>query len=557
MSMKNRMHIGRNILCAMLLLQGAAPLWAQVGGNNNTNDEVIVIKQYESTLQDADRISFNPTIPDAKTTVDEKLTYTNTDVAFKSLKFEPNALKPIALGKEKPEKHNTSFIKLGFGTQLTPLAQLMYNGSNIKNTIGYGLWYNHLSAKGFKVKYQQFSDDALGAYVNFKPGQGAVEIGTSFSFRNLRTHFYGADSAENRKAIFQRLRSYDGNVYFKNAKANKIGLNFRQDLRFNYFQGYKEHANEWLAGGTTYLEKGFAKYHHVEAKLDFDITQYKADSISQQRNIFRFLAGYFFDNDDWFGRGNIGFAMDGKKAYLQAQLAAEKKLYKNYLIVFGKWNYGLDVNTYGSFATANNFVAGNIPLANTRTSDVETGFKGTAKNLNYKLAFHYLRQNNKALFINDSAHIERFDVIYDRADIFRIKAEAGYNIKEDLRVGLSVQYNLYKMKVQQHAWHEPALNLALSATYNIQDKILVGADFYALAGAYALVPGGYAGKTTPELTAKLIKGTADINLRAEYIFKNYLSFFANFNNLAHQKYQRYYRYQSYGFNCVGGVKFSF
>ncbi|MFN8293356.1 MAG: hypothetical protein U0T72_06495 [Chitinophagales bacterium] len=529
----------KSIGTAMVLLFSFVSM-AQSG----TNDEVIVIKQYQSTLNDADKITVSPEIPELETTK-QTYSYRLPQRDFKTGYFQPNPLKPIALSKEKIERRNQSYIKLGFGLPWMPVAQLEYNERKVKN-LKFGLHYNHLSAASFTNKLQRFSNDKVGFYLSGTPGK--VEVGTAFSFHNIRNHFYAfADSSTTRKNVLQQLRSFDGNVFIKNAVENNAKLNFRQDIRFNYFMETKGKSNEWLVGGTTNLERAFAKLHHAEADFDFDISNYR-DTAALQRNIFQFKLGYFFDNDDWFLKAKAGLAIDGKKVYPLVQIAAEKRLYQHAIIAFVNWDWVFHKNSFAQFAMLNNFVSSSLNLTNTRRSDLQAGLKGTINGFSYNARFHYKYVWNMPLLVNDTNDMKRFKVIHDNASIFTIHAEAGYNWLNNLQLLFNIDYHIFKMKTEQKAWHEPALDMSLRASYNLKEKFVLGLQLFVLAQSNAKLADG---------SAAAIKATGDINLSAEYIFKKYLSFFLDLNNIAHQKYQRWYGYQSLGINGVVGVKFSF
>ena len=127
-----------------------------------TNDQVIIMKEYEAKVKDADKVSLSPNIPEEEDRT-PKLAYKIPERDYKDIPFEPNALKPLGMSNDKLEKFNSSYIKFGFGSQLTPLAELMYNDNKSKK-IKYGFYYDHLSQYGFHIKNQKYSDDKVGAY---------------------------------------------------------------------------------------------------------------------------------------------------------------------------------------------------------------------------------------------------------------------------------------------------------------------------------------------------------------------------------------------------------
>ena len=197
------------ILAAACSLGAISGAFAQQG----TNDQVIIIKEYDAKVKDAEKISFSPNIPEEEDKL-PKLSYKVPSRDFKDIPFEPNPLKPLGMSSDKLERFNSSYIKFGFGTQLTPLVELMYNDNKTKN-LKYGIYYDHLSQYGFKIKNQKFSDDKLGAYAKYAINTSMLDV--AFNFHNLRTHFYGSpDTVFDGKAILQNLRDYDLNIGFKN-----------------------------------------------------------------------------------------------------------------------------------------------------------------------------------------------------------------------------------------------------------------------------------------------------------------------------------------------------
>lgn len=516
------------------------------------SEEVIVVKEYEATIQDAQRIGLQPSIPE----VEDKaptFDYSIPKAEYKNFVFEPNPLKPIGIGKEKLEKFNASFIKLGFGGHLNPLAQLAYNDNRTAN-LKFGVLYNHYSMYGFKNKLQRFSDDEAGVYVRYFPK--TFELGTAFNFHNYRTHFYGlsvdtllTDSIVKPKDARQVFRTYDAQLYFRNAQKNNAGIDFNQDFRFNYLQEIFGKANEWFLAGNTDFKKKFLVHHFALGHFDFDASQLKYDTIKLQRNIFRFALGYGYDNDDWQAKAQIGMAILGKKVFPTADLHIEKRLYQHSVIAYLDYQLNYHKNSLLTFAERNRFVYNNAPLTNTLAGDFGAGLKGTIGNFSYNAAFHLNHLQQLALFVNDTNDYRRFTTVYDSNTlVYNGHVELGYNAKEWLRFSVIADYNHYQLKNQQRAWHEPNLRVTFRANYVWKNKIRVSVDVFGLSNSYALLKGG---------ETATIKGVADVNLSAEYLMNKRFSFFGTLNNIGHFKYQRWYGYPSFGINGVLGAKFSF
>ena len=113
---------------ALVLLAAPDTTMAQV-----TTQQVIVVKEFEATIQDAQKVNISPNIPEVEETK-PVLNYTVPSKDFKDMSFEPNPLKPLSMSAEKLEKLNSSFIKIGFGSQIMPIAQLAYNDNKTKKS---------------------------------------------------------------------------------------------------------------------------------------------------------------------------------------------------------------------------------------------------------------------------------------------------------------------------------------------------------------------------------------------------------------------------------------
>ena len=538
-SVKNK-FIFLTVLCS-----AALTVFAQKEGEGVGSQQVIVVKEYEATIQDAQKVNIQPNIPE----IEEKkpvLNYSIPTKEFKDISFEANPLKPIAISKEKLQAYNSSYIKIGFGSQLMPLVQFAYNDNKTKN-LQFGIMYDHLSARGWDIKNQHFSDDKAGVYLKYFPKK--VEVGLAFNFRNYRTHFYGTDTSFSEKAVRQVFRTYDASVYIRNAQKNKLDIDIKQTLNFNYFQETYGGAHEWFVAGQTDFQKRFKQFHAITASFNFDASSLKNDSLTLNRTIFTPMVGYSFNNDDWKAHASFGVAIDGKVPVFACNVHLEKRLYEHSIIAYIDYVHGDQKNSLSSLAQTNNYIRNYVTIKNSTVGDFGAGFKGTLENFSYNLAFHLVHDVRMPLFINDSTDTKRFVAVYDSsALIYNVHFEGGYNAKEWLRFLLIGDYNYYHLKNTAEAWQMPAFKATLRANYIWKNKISVTLDLYGITGSHALLA---------ENKRATIKGTADINIGAEYFFNKHLSFFANLNNIANLKYQQWYNYPSYGINGMIGGKFSF
>jgi hypothetical protein len=538
---------GGNVLVTLCLLIVSITTYAQQG----TNDQVIITKEYEGKIKDAEKISLAPNIPEVKETTPE-LTYNVPQREFKEISFEPDLIRPLGMSADKLERYNSSYIRLGVGSQLTALADLVYNGHNKADNVKYGFFYDHLNQYGFKVKDQRYSDDQLGAFMKYFVKK--LELSAGFGFHNLRTHFYGSPDTLSANAILQNLRNYDLNIGIRNSQKNKANIDYYTLVRGNYFQETYGGGYEYFVNGDVGATYNFKKFHAVFASFRGDVSSYNTKSsdtvnASAMQTLFYTTVGYGFNNDDWKARGAFTVGVDGSTVYALPDLYLEKRLYQHSLLAYAGWEIRLDKNSFQSLSAENNFVNSIIALKNTRVSDIYAGLKGTMGGFSYNLRFAYKDIYNMAFFFTDTLDTKRFYVAYDRTVTdFNGLIELGYNYKDKLRILSTTDINSYTATGYQYAWYAPLLKTSFKFSYIIEKKIIVGADVFAFSDYHGLLAPGYV------LT---VKANADANLNIEYIFNKHVSFFGKLNNLANQRYQIYANYPVYGINGLVGAKFSF
>jgi hypothetical protein len=541
----------KHIATASLIMAVAAnQANAQTVSPDLDSEKIIITRDYEARIEDAQRLKMNPSIPD--TEVETPVLSYEVPSRLLKLKYPPHPVRPLAMPKAKKETFMNSYVKLGFGTQFSPLAELVYNDNSVEN-LQFGAYYKHLSAYG-RRENQKFRHNEMGAYAQYFLKK--AETGFNFRFDQDVNHFYGYNSEDttfNAADVKQRVREIGGDIYIKSGALNDKEVDFDQVASFSTMQdifGVKE----WFIRYNSNITKVFKNNHFLNVMGEVDISNYiPTNRDDLEREIFQIGGDYTFNNDDWKLTAGLvtafGDVIKDQYFNLYPKLYTEKRLYKNHLIFYSGWSRRLQKNSYLNFVNENPFINANIDVQNSRIEDRMAGFKGSAESFTYNARFSNKVVKGMALFVNDSTDMKRFNVVYDKnLTIINLNIETGYMWNEKLNTFLTVDFMLYEPDEQLKAWHLPLLNTNLTTTYNLKNKILLRGEIYGLAGAYGRNQLG---------EAELIKGIVDINLGAEYQFSKYLSFFANLNNLANTKYQRFYNYPTFGFNGMVGAKFSY
>ena len=397
-------------------------------------------------------------------------------------------------------------------------------------------------------------DNGVKAYASyFLP---KTEIGTNFYFDINKDHFYGYNDSDTSFAsdlVKQRVQNIAGDIFFKNAIKNKKQVDFNQTISYGYMKDFFKN-KEWTIKYASDITKIVKEKHHLNFTGSADISNFVPTYTNdKEREIFEVGASYFFNNDDFklkIGLNNaIGDVYNDKQYDALPIIYTEKKIFKEFLIFYTGWNMTLQKNTYLGFVSENPYMNTVVDINNTKIEDRKAGLKGSIKKFTYNFRFSNKVIKNMPYYVNDSLDMKRFNVEYDdRLTVFNINFEGSYVHSDKLKMLLSNDFFIYDPTDHEKAWHQPVLQTKFTTFYNIKNKIYLRGDIIGLAGAQARLADG---------TAQKIKGTADINLGAEYQFTKYLSFFLQLNNLAHMKYERYYNYPTYGFNGLIGVQLSY
>ncbi|MEI6312082.1 MAG: TonB-dependent receptor [Bacteroidota bacterium] len=546
--MKEKMHRNLNNIFILLILFVVSnhSLFAQ-GNNDDLNNKVVVVKDAQVSIQEGDKIIFVPQIIEKEIPV-QSFECTTED-KFINIEYTPTNLKAQAIKKEAPIEAQNSYLKVGFGSLLSPYAELNYNDI-VKQKFTYGIKYKFWMAQG-KLDNQKMNQHLAGIYADYVAHKN-LKLGFNLNFDRNTHHFYGYNLNNDTTdylapTIRQTVNHFDAKVYFTNPTKNKWKVDYKQTIGFSYMFARNKNV-EYAIYGTTSFNKQFLKKHFLNIDFTFDINKltYLGITDSIKRNIFNAGASYSFDDDNWNLKAGLRLAFDQSTTYLFPNLITEKRLYKHYLIFYSAWNRELQKNTYYSFVSQNPYINTILDIKNTTVENRIAGFKGTIQNFDYDIRFTNKVVKRMPLFVNDPTDMKRFNVIYDRSvQVINLQVEASYTYNENLKFDFTGNYFLYEPLDELKAWHMPALTGNLRATYFWNNKLQTYIDIFGLTGAYAKAKDGSAIK---------LKGAVDINLGGEYKVHKYIGIFLDAKNIAHMKYQNYYLYPQFGANVTIGVR---
>jgi hypothetical protein len=525
--------------------------------------EFVYSGQYKPSVADVNKMNASPVVIDST----PKIPVTPYSIRSKKIntEFGVEPIVPAQMVGEPLTKLYNSLVKIGMGNYTTPYGELWVNTLRSKDYAA-GFRAKHFSSaytpKGYG--YGGFNDDELSVYGKKFLKKHSL-IGNADYARNT-VHLYGYDTDSfslDRNNTELRYNLIKANAQLKSHFSDPKEIN--HDINLGYYtlmDRYDTYENNVKITGEaqTAIEKNTLK---VNALVDY--YNYKTTIDTVNNTILSFQPSYVAADTNY--NAQIGFTVSADvytnitKYYIYPNLFFSYNIFEHIIIPYAGISGGLQKNSYKSFTDVNPFVLSHLTMMNSnKTIEFYGGLKGTlSATTSYHLRVSQQSLNNMAMFVNDTNGFQnQFAVIYDDAKILSVHAEAGYQLREKIRVNLAGDYYDYKMKNELRAWYKPQVQVTLSGNYNIKDKIVAKLDLFYIANQFAKT---YEADTTAanglKVVGKELKGLLDINIGGEYRYNKKLSFFVTFNNIANFRYYRWSNYPTQKFNFMAGISYSF
>jgi outer membrane receptor protein involved in Fe transport len=157
------------------------------------------------------------------------------------------------------------------------------------------------------------------------------------------------------------------------------------------------------------------------------------------------------------------------------------------------------------------------------------------------------------LFANDYANDttgKTFGIRYEpRMDAVQLHSELAYNVGEQFSATAGFTFNNYfGLKQEKRAWGLIPTELNAAIRWQLIRDLWFYSEAWVWKGAR------YLGKNGESLKGE---DAVDLNAGAEFRITKNFNLWVQFNNLLNNKYERWHQYQSFGFNILGGITYSF
>ena len=539
------------------------------------NREVTLYNPYKPSLPDFRKRSYLPDITDTSR-LRPDFTYNVVTKAY-APEYTISPIKPASLLPDPLPKLYKSFLKLGFGNYITPLAELsITNERSKKGAIGF--YASHFSTNG-TIRLKEDVDKVFAGYMDndialygkkFLKGN-LLEGAVGFS-QKLR-YAYGYDTVitnyeADKKDIRVGFNNLNADLSLASLTLDSTSFSYDFDLGYDYFYhtDKKSQHNLGLTGFMATRYEGF----YIGSGLNVQVAMLSESLYDRPKYIASLSPFIKKSTPQWNFKAGAELLLDRNMAekpkfHIYPDVNFGFSIVPSYVRFFTALNGMLERNSPEMIIEENPFLVRDGSLFKQPNTShnliVAAGINGNnGIGGNYILSASYSLFEEMLFYANllDTTDIiapetgNFFTVLPDDGELLKIHGEMSGIIKDKVSYGLEANWYNYSLTINDFPINKPDWDASVGIKYNLRNKILAGVGVTAL-GKRQLA---YQDGATLVKLAQKEPVHVNINLNAEYRYSKILSFWLKVNNIAFNRYNEYAFYPTQRFICMVGFSYS-
>jgi hypothetical protein len=569
--------IKRYFIIPALLLFCLLPVSAQVNKpETGLKREVTLYNPYKPSLPETRKRSF---LPDMNDTMKVRPDF-RYDIKTKPFLpvYTISPIKAAALLPDPLPKLYKSYVNIGFGNYITPLAEVsITNERSKKGTIGF--YGRHFSTNG-KVELQNgkkvfagYMDNDISVFGRKFFRKNIFESSVDYSQKTR--YAYGYDTSITtpyspaKKDIRLGYNNIGANASLSSLTLDSTSFSYDFDIFYNYFYN-AANMFQHNAGMTGRLAKSY-KGFYIGSGISYDYYRL-ADSIVTAPKYTASVSPFIKKSTEQWSF-QLGFlAMLDKDVYatspvihIYPDVNFSFNVVPSYVRFFAGLSGKLEKNEPLKIISENPFLTPDGSLFTLPNTDheliVSAGLKGnTGLGGNYLMSASYSLISDMLFYYNyDYPNLSKmgnyFVPLTDDVELLQVHGEMSGVISD--KISYTGDINLYKYTLTQndYAWNKPEWDAKLGLKYNLRDKIILGFELSGIGSRklgvmntdYFMNPPVYKFETPAHI---------NLNLSGEYRYSKILSFWAKFDNISYNRYYEWAFYPSQRFLCMLGFTYS-
>lgn len=539
------------------------------------NREVTLYNPYKPSLPDFRKRSYLPDITDTSR-LRPDFTYNVVTKAY-APEYTISPIKPASLLPDPLPKLYKSFLKLGFGNYITPMAELsITNERSKKGAIGF--YASHFSTNG-TIRLKEDVDKVFAGYMDndialygkkFLKGN-LLEGAVGFS-QKLR-YAYGYDTVitnyeADKKDIRVGFNNLNADLSLASLTLDSTSFSYDFDLSYDYFYhtDKKSQHNLGLTGFMATRYEGF----YIGSGLNVQVAMLSESLYDRPKYIASLSPFIKKSTPQWNFKAGAELLLDRNMAekpkfHIYPDVNFGFSIVPSYVRFFTALNGMLERNSPEMIIEENPFLVRDGSLFKQPNTShnliVAAGINGNnGIGGNYILSASYSLFEEMLFYANllDTTDIiapetgNFFTVLPDDGELLKIHGEMSGIIKDKVSYGLEANWYNYSLTINDFPINKPDWDATVGIKYNLRNKILAGVGVTAL-GKRQLA---YQDGATLVKLAQKEPVHVNINLNAEYRYSKILSFWLKVNNIAFNRYNEYAFYPTQRFICMVGFSYS-
>jgi hypothetical protein len=512
-------------------------------------DQSIKVKSFfKPVLRNAVKQSFYATPP----VVDSSRPNLNYTVPAQNLFFtyQPVSLKPLALQNFNSFGwENSNYIKVGFGNYTTPYVSAGFSLGNGSNT-ALGIYADYISSKG-TLKNQDYAKLAI-ALQGAKSYEKGYELKGKVGFNQDEYFLYGYNNSLfsfTKDQVRQRYQTITLNAGFRNTIPTEYGLNYNPTLQSSIFTDNRS-ATETNINLNAPIEKNIGESFSIKLGVAMDYTNYKKTGTSINNNIVYVNPALLYKSTKVKINAGVSPSWDNGVLNILPNLTTDIQVQGSAFVLQFGWLGYYNKGSYQRWTSINPYINQPNKLPNTKVDERFIGLKGTTGNhLVYALKAGYYGYTNMPLFVNDSISGKSFNVVNEsKLQAVHLHAEVGVIEKEIFHFAAGFNWNNYiTLQDNAKAWGLLPFDITGSLRWQLFKGLWLKSDVFIWDGA----------RFKNGNTSNKMNFVMDLNAGLELKVAKQFNVWLQANNMTNNKYQRWKNYETYGFNILGGIKYSF
>jgi len=573
----------RNLIIPALIIFCLLPVGAQVTNQESgLKREVTLYNPYKPSLPEVKKRSFLPDMNDTSKFTPEF----HYDIQTKAFmpEYIISPIKAATLLSDPLPKLYKSFVNIGIGNYLTPLAEIsITNERSKKGAIGF--YGRHFSSNG-KVELQNgykafagYMDNDISLFGKRFFRKNFFE--SSVDYSQKRRHAYGYDpriidyTPEN-KDVRMDYKKIGATASLASLTLDSTGFSYDFDIYYNFFNNTKN-LNQHSAGFSGLMAKSY-KGFYMGSGISYDYYNY-SDSLSTLPDYILSISPFVSKKtEQWaFKLGFQALLDKSSNPHIYPDINFGFSIVPTYINFFASLSGKLEKNEPWKIISENPFLVSNqfpdfVPngiLFRLPDTDheliVSGGLKGnTGMGGNYLVSASYSLINEMLFYSNivfpdsvvPTARGNYFLPIGRDAEVLNIHAEMTGPVND--KISFNWMANFYNYNVgMDDAWNKPSWDGKIGLKYNLRNKIIAGMELTAQGKLRQIVNGDFLSSQAgyPSVIVEM-PAHFNLNFSAEYRYSKILSLWAKVNNISYNRYFEWAYYPSQRFLCMVGFTYS-